>query len=279
MAEKPLIHDANGPYKLVQARHGLLLANPNDVYLGAAVLKYGEYGEHEAALLRQLLVKPGRVVEVGANAGFLTLPLAQAAAARGELVHAFEPQPFLFQNLCANMALNALDNVRTWPFACGEENGVVYFAAPNYLAAGNFGGVSVDAPAGGTTMSAPAVQLDEFLGGEQVSLLKVDVEGHELKVLKGANALLKTQKPFLYVENDRLDRSRELIEHVMALGYRLWWHIPPLYNPENFFGDAQNIYGNLASFNMIGVPRETNVEMTGFAEITDASAHPLAQAT
>jgi len=73
------VTDAGAPYKLVRARHGFVLANPNDAYLGKAVITYGECCELEASVLVQLMQRPGRIVEVGANTGLLSLPLARGA--------------------------------------------------------------------------------------------------------------------------------------------------------------------------------------------------------
>src|SRR6185295_13640530 len=143
---------------------------------------------------------------------------AKAFAARGETLDVFEPQPFLFQNLCANLALNGMFNVRAWPFACGEEAGIVHFAVPDYSTPGNFGGVSMEHGARSSKeatrpmASAPCVRLDDFLGAAPVGLLKVDVEGFELKVLKGATSILSKSRPALYVENDRVAQSRAHIE-------------------------------------------------------------------
>lgn len=275
--------DVGRPYRLIQARHGWFLANPNDFYLGQAIIRYGECCELEVEFLKQLKFRPGRLVEVGANAGLLTLPLAKALAVRGETLDVFEPQPFLFQNLCANLALNGVTNVRAWPFACGEDAGVVRFPAPDYSTPGNFGAISMEqgtqAPPGATKpmLSAPCVRLDDFLGVAPVSLLKVDVEGFELKVLKGAQSLMSKSRPVLYVENDRVSQSRALIEFLWSFDYRLWWHTPALFNPNNYCAETENIYGNVASFNMIGFAKEFDVTVQGASEILDAGAHPLAK--
>jgi FkbM family methyltransferase len=265
-------------YRVVRARHGWMLVNPQDFYIGRALLEYGEYGEIEAEFLRQCQIKPGRIVEVGANIGSHTVGLAKAAAARGETMEVFEPQPLIFQNLCANLALNGLRNVRAWPFACGDEAGTVSFAEPDYDALGNFGGVAMSrAKAGPGRVSVPCVRLDDVLGEEAVALIKVDVEGFELAALRGAGRILEHSRPFLYVENDRPAGSKELIEWLWSRGYRLFWHIPPLFNPNNFFGKSNNLFGVVRSFNMLCVPTEYPVKVSGLDEIVDSSKHPLAK--
>jgi FkbM family methyltransferase len=264
------------PYVLVQARHGWMLANSNDFYLGGALLKYGEYAELEFRLLRQLLFRPGLVLEVGANMGAHTISLGHELARQQRSMVVFEPQPFVFQNLCANLALNALNNVRAWPFACGAGNQQVFFDSPDYVSLGNFGAVSMQHQAAPGRIAVPCVPLDEVLGAEPVALIKIDVEGFELQVLQGAQQILTQSRPLLYLENNQIDKSQQLIEWIWQHNYRLWWHTPPLFNPDNFFGVTENIYGRAASFNMLAIPEEIPAQGLQLQAITDARHHPLA---
>ena len=265
------------PYVLVDTRHGTMLANRCDAYIGQALIEYGEYCELETQFLLQWINRPGTVVEVGANVGSQTVALAKSAKAVGADVVAFEPQPFVFQNLCANLALNAVDNVTAWPFACATQAGTVWFGRPDYLQSGNFGGVSVQTETMAGGIQIPCVRLDDMTRGRNVYLMKVDVEGFELQVLQGAQETLANNRPVLYVENDRVAQSPLLIEYLWGQGYRLWWHISPLFNPKNFRAKADNRYPRLAAFNMVGVPQELNLTPQGCEEIVDATAHPLAQ--
>jgi hypothetical protein len=100
-----------------------MLANRYDVYIGHALIEYGEYCELETQFLLQFINRPGTILEVGANVGSQTIALAKTAKTVGAVVMAFEPQPFVFQNLCANLALNGISNVAAWPFACAAEEG------------------------------------------------------------------------------------------------------------------------------------------------------------
>ena len=127
-------------------------------------------------------------------------------------------------------------------------------------------------------MGIPArdlVRLDYWLAGEQVGFIKLDVEGFELAVLKGAAQTLARCRPLLYLENDRVDRSPALIEWLWNAGYDLWWHIPPLFNPQNFASSPDNVYGNVASFNMLGVQRARPIQVQGLTPVQDSQQHPL----
>jgi FkbM family methyltransferase len=266
------------PYRLSSTRHGTMLANANDVYMGQALLQYGECCELEIRLLLSLLKLPGMVIEVGANMGVHTVPMATELARQGRSMLALEPQPIIFQQLCANLALNGLMNVTALSYACGKQQGVVSFEVPNYRSLGNFGSTSMCA--GSETPSrhatVPCIRLDDLVPDASVGLIKIDVEGYELQVLEGASEILARSHPVLYVENDRVDQSPRLIRWLWDRGYQLWWHITPLFNPDNFFGVKENIYSNVSSFNMLCLPAFKNATITGMMRVIDPFSHPLA---
>jgi FkbM family methyltransferase len=267
--------DVAPPYKLVRARHGWMLVNPNDIYLGQAIIQYGECCEAEIEFLLGLIsLRPGVVVEVGTNIGTHTVPLARALALQNRRLIAFEPQPVIFQNMCANLALNAMGNVTAWPNACADQPGTLYFPLPDYSRGGNFGGISMTAERIPNSLAVPCVTIDSVVGTETVSLMKIDVEGFELLVLKGGAAVIARSRPVLYVENDRSDKSKELIEWLWSIKYRLWWHVPFLFNPKNFFGNDSDQYKSVASINMLCLPREIECPVNGLEEVL-SSRHPM----
>jgi FkbM family methyltransferase len=225
--------------QLVWTRHGWMLANPNDFYLGHALLEYGECSELESAVLRQLLIQPGVVVEVGANIGVHTVMLAREAQQRRQVLVAHEPQPVIFQTLCANLAANGIINVLAWPYACGSDAGTLYFERPDCAAPGNFGGVEMQIKPGAGMIPVPCVRMDDVLHTHTVSLIKLDVEGFELAALQGAEETLARCRPTLYVENDRLEHSQALIEWLWSKDYRMWWHICRHSSIREIFLDVQ----------------------------------------
>ncbi|RYX88557.1 MAG: FkbM family methyltransferase [Comamonadaceae bacterium] len=275
--------DLAPPYRLVFGRHGPCLVNMQDVYVGSAIGNYGEYGEIELEFMQKLL-RPGRdAVEVGANMGSHTVPLARALEPSGRRLLAVEPQPVVFQNMCANVALNRLLNVQAENCACADRTGWLNFDRQDYTASGNFGGVSMRAADSKQAAVQAGVQrvrsvpLDDLLDASwDVGFLKVDVEGFEQQVLEGARQTIARCQPYIYVENDRMEKSQALIEWLWSAGYKLWFHMPGLYNPQNFAGNTQNAYGNVVSVNMLAVPLDTQVDI-GQPPLADSSYHPLAR--
>ena len=253
----------SGFNRLARARHGLMLYNRHDAYVGRSLDLLGEYSEGEADLFRQL-VRPGcTVVEAGANIGSLTICLARLAAGGG--VHAIEPERVLFQTLCANIALNSLTNVYCHHAAAGERPGTIAVPPLDHNQPNNFGGLRLGEsyPAGVPT---PVITIDG-LGLARCDLLKIDVEGMELAVVRGAAETIRKFRPLLYLEHNRYQNSPALIELLFGLGYRLYWHLPPLSNPANFYGNPDSPFGNVVSANMLGVHSSINANIQGLRPI------------
>jgi FkbM family methyltransferase len=241
--------------KVTRCRHGTMVYPPHDRYVGRSLELYGEFSESEVALFRGL-VRPGdTVLDVGANVGAHTLPLARLVGSGGRVV-AFEPQRLLFYCLCANVVLNDLTNVDCRHAAVGQTSGTLDVPELDYTVEENFGGVGLGGgrPAG-PSYPVPLVRIDD-VPLDRCDLMKIDVEGMEREVLAGAVATIRRHRPFLYVEDDRHDRSAELRALLCSLGYELYRHHPPLFNPANFFGRPENVFGNIVSGNLYGHPSD-----------------------
>jgi FkbM family methyltransferase len=258
--------------RLKRCCEGAMIYNIHDRFIGRALDKYGEISRGEVMFLRQLIGPGMTVVDVGANIGVLTVPFARLVSPSGKVI-AFEPQRIIYQMLCGNLALNALDNVVAYNMAVGRVAGTIAVPPVDYTQAGNFGGVSVSAAAVGETV--PLTTIDS-LAVPRCDFMKIDVEGMELDVLEGARNTLQRFRPRLYVENDRAEKSPALIEHLLALDYQLYWHLPWLYSPDNFFRDQENIFAGIVSDNMVCVPRTGPLSITvqGLIEITSKDARP-----
>jgi FkbM family methyltransferase len=249
--------------QLKACRHGQMLYNINDRYIGRSFELYGEFSEGEVALFRQA-VQPGHVVlEIGANIGGHTLFLARQVAPYGRVI-AFEPQRIVFQTLCANMALNNVLNVWCRPEAVGAEPGMLLVPSIDYLRFNNFGGLSLEGWPQGDPVNVVTI---DSLNLPACNFIKIDVEGMEEAVLRGAVQTIQRFRPLLYVENDRKDRSASLIRFIDSLDYAQYWHHPPLYNPANFLGNTHNEFGTIVSMNMLCLHRSTSIKMEGFPPV------------
>lgn len=250
--------------RLVEARHGTFVYNANDVYIGRSLEFYGEWAEGEVDVFRQI-VRPGDVVvDVGANIGTHTVFLARAVGNKGK-VYALEPQRVVFQLLCANVALNGLLNVYCMNVAATEAEQGVTVPEIDYEVPNNFGHLQLGSWQSGERV--PGVPLD-LMRLQSCRLLKVDVEGGELEVLRGATSLLEKCRPVVFVENNAKERSAELISLLTEAGFDLFWHLSFFFNQQNFRKHAENVFGPLFDVNVLAVPKELQGLVRNFEPVT-----------
>jgi FkbM family methyltransferase len=253
----------SGFNRLARTRHGLMLFNRHDAYIGKSLNELGEFSEAETDVFRQLIRPGSTVVEAGANIGAHTVALARLVG-EGGAVHAIEPQRIVFQTLCANMALNSLTNVHCHQAAVGERPGSIRVPTLNFSQPNNFGGLSLGQYQEGEEV--PVITIDSLRLG-RCDFLKVDVEGMELPALRGAKETIGRHRPILYVENDRAEKSAELIGAILGMGYKLYWHLPPYFNRANYYASAANPFANLVSVNMLGVHASVSANIQGLPPI------------
>lgn len=216
------------PLKTKQCKHGKFTYYDNDRYIGKQLDVLGYYSENEVQTLLGLVTPGSVVIDVGANIGAITVPLAKKA----KKVYAYEPQPAIYDLLCANVMQNKLTNVDARKAAVGGRVGRAEvpqcdLGKPDM----NTGAVrAVRIPKGvsvpESAIVVPIYKLDPAFW-YPVDLIKIDVEGMEGEVIAGATRIIGQYRPFLYVENNMTD-SAALIRQIMDLGYELYWHLPVL---------------------------------------------------
>jgi len=174
----------------------------------------GQFEAAELALLSRLC-RPGSVAfDVGANVGLFSVALAQAVGPTGRVV-AIEPYPESIEHLIENLRRNAIDNVVVVPMAVGATTGTGRFIPSLDPAL-----IQVEATAAEAGSTVAIATLDDLwrdLGSPSVSVLKIDVEGSEVGVLRGATALLATG-PALMVETHATEYP-ETVGLLRSLGY------------------------------------------------------------
>jgi len=171
-----------------------------------------------------LIRSASTVIDVGANIGIWTIGAAKRTGASGK-VHAFEPFAVNFERLLSNIELNRVSNVVTQQMALSDRAGKLeFFPSPNMNS-----GVGLLAPKSWNvrTVQVEAITLDDYCAQHHITpdVLKIDVEGAELLVLKGASRLLASPSPPAIVfEMNRdmaanFDSSPERISDFLA-GFR-----------------------------------------------------------
>lgn len=210
-----------------------------DQFIGRSIRNYGEWCFAETEKI--LSLANGLCLDIGANIGYIT----KALESSGFDVIAFEPQEEVFKVLSENVSSKCMN------VAVGDYCGKIAIPRISYATKGNFGGVSV----GSGSNSVDIISIDSL--ELDVGFMKIDVEGFEYCVLRGAVETIKRCRPIIYLEDDRIEHSRKLYEFLSELGYRITEHKPFLFRKNNFLGCTENIWGaNYGSHNLICLPIE-----------------------
>lgn len=155
-------------------------------------------------------IVPGMtVLDVGAHIGSLTVPLARLVGEGGR-VYAFEPQKKIFRELVHNIRLNKLTNVIPLRFAVSSKADIIEMDSNKFDGRIGIG-------KGGD--KAEARTIDSF-GFDNISVIKIDVEGHTAQVLMGAKKTIRKFHPVIFVEI--WEKNREAVLPIFdELGYTL----------------------------------------------------------
>lgn len=134
------------------------------------------------------------VIDVGANLGFMTLCLADKVGSRGSVI-SVEPNIEIHDYINQLLHLNAIDNVSLINCACSEKEGVARFAIDRK----NHTMSKLDSSGDREVRLVP---IDYLVSSDDVpiSFIKVDVEGHEVEVFRGAKKTLLYKRPVLVFE-------------------------------------------------------------------------------
>jgi FkbM family methyltransferase len=188
---------------------------------------------HQLALKLLINEPGGLVLDIGANLGTFCVPLARKIPKL--TFHAFEPQRIVNYQLCANVIINSLDNVHTYQLALSDKDDQLNLVMPDYANETNIGAFSIDkevrkneyeCATTSVTNKIDLVPLDLF-AFSNIKLIKIDVEGHELEVLRGGIETIKannyppiifeawTWKPWYQ------EKRKALLEYLEGHGYQI----------------------------------------------------------
>ncbi len=194
--------DAN--FIVLDSNYGKFIINRHCAYQSEYLIKTGK--PHIQPELDQLLSIVATLpdfsvtVDAGANAGLVGMPIAQTVKAKGGIVHCFEPQRMLFNALCGTVALNDLDNMFVYHKAVGDTAGKVKIPLPDYGVAQDFGQLTLVGDFGDVSYEMVDVATIDDMKLLRLDFLKIDVEGMEIEVLKGAANTIKKHLPWCWIE-------------------------------------------------------------------------------
>ncbi len=209
-----------------------MLANvvPRSVYLSlnariaAKDIASGRRNAPEIAMLPKFVRAGDTVIDVGGNHGLYTYHLSRLVGPLGQ-VHTFEPIPLnlgILRHTVKNLELN---NVTVHPEGCGDKAGSATFCVLLDHGIPQLGWPRRQ-EADGLKFQCDLVRLDDVIGA-RISFLKIDVDGVELLVLRGAQRILQESRPTILFEaggytSDFGYEQQAVFDFLSSFGYRFF---------------------------------------------------------
>lgn len=162
------------------------------------------------------LIKKGTFVDAGANIGRYSVRVASNLKGKGRVV-AIEPEPEVFKTLVKNIKLNRLDNTTPINTACFSKDTSLKFYITKTLGQHSLYGK-------GKNIKIKARKLDSILKELNINdanLIKIDVEGAEYEVIKGAEKTISKQKPMIIFESFDEKRTEKIKDFLRKRGYKI----------------------------------------------------------
>jgi len=186
-------------------------------------------------LMKHFGVESKNVIDVGANIGTFTIPVAKEIKGT---VYAFEAQRHVFMQLNTNCFINRLDNVYPIHGLVGHKNGgyqmipIVDLSKSQNTGAFSINQENIDFQRSrnfylpetieNATDAVQNISIDSVVGIKCVGLVKIDVEGEEFNVLHGMIGILMKDKPIIIFECLHDNAKNNIIIFLQSLGYKIF---------------------------------------------------------
>lgn len=190
-------------------------------------LRY-DRNEKDFFKLFDLIEDGGLILDIGANIGVMTTHFARRM--KNSTVYCFEPLPFNIRTIKRVITFYCFRNVKIYEFALGDSEKKIRMRMPMIKSAKKQGLSHVirddnySAEEKGEDFEVECRRLDSFEevlnSEEKVTAIKIDVEGYELSVLKGAVETIRKQKPVVYCEIWPGEEREVVIDFMKSLGYQ-----------------------------------------------------------
>tara|TARA_B100000029_G_scaffold494445_1_gene558189 strand:- start:321 stop:1151 length:831 start_codon:yes stop_codon:yes gene_type:complete len=191
---------------------------PFRAYYKYRAYKYAKKITPELNIIHKISNKDKVSLDVGANLGLFTYFMSRSS----KKVYAFEPNPYPLRNL-----KHVVDkNVEIVPIAIGNKDGKEKIKIPKNRKGWSSNGASfanIDINRGIEYLVD--IRKIDSLNIKNIGLIKIDVEGFEIDVIKGAIGTLEEQKPNLIIENEIVhnDNPYELFDIMKDIGYKIFF--------------------------------------------------------
>ena len=238
-------------------RYGTMSYLKSDLIIGQALREYGEWAQGELDFLLDIIDAGNTVIDAGAFIGTHTLAFARHVGPEGQ-IYAFEPHPIAFELLKLNIEQNELPNIKPFDVALSDTKGTLHVPKAVLNDVENPEQLSLSIGSEVASKDADSVDIKlvplDQCKMDRCDLIKIDVEGMELNVLKGSAKTLRRFRPLVFAECLSLHNGWQIVLFMRDNGFEAFLHNELSYNPDNFRKNTNNFPGAARETNIVFVP-------------------------
>ena len=210
--------------KFPQSTKKMFIPNTKKTRRSAVVrrhLKNGSWEKHISKILYDNAKPNTNVIDIGAFIGTHTMALADISTKGNGKVYSFEPQPWACENIKESIKKNKIKNVKLYNIALSNKVGTIKFCSDNTGGSAICTERSKKLNSWNNVYNVKMKPLDAYKF-KNVSIMKIDVEGHEIAVLEGAIKTIKQNKPKILIEVwNRPKRQKEFLDFMKKIHYKV----------------------------------------------------------
>lgn len=189
--------------------------------IGKSIAQTGVYDVAVTELLFRLIEKGDIVADVGANIGYMT-GICSLLAGESGIVYAFEPNPMLQERLKKNLEQTGMSNVLLFAVGLSDSLQPAKLVIPSHYS-NNEGVAFVGDSSSGQSFDISLERLDNIVpSNTSISVMKIDVEGHELQAFKGSERLLKEARIKNIIFEDHHNYPSDVVWYLESFGYSIF---------------------------------------------------------
>jgi FkbM family methyltransferase len=227
----------------IKSRIGDIAVYKNDNIISLAISLFGEYAHVEILIMAGYITPGSTYLDIGTNIGYHAVGMYKQTGCK---VIGFEPNPNHFVVAAYNCQEYPIQIMNT---ALGSKKGKMMMTDFDINKQSNFGDIHKSDEG---TLEVSVSKVDDFKFTD-VSVMKVDVEGAELEVFKGAKKTIDKQKPAIFYEANQLEWL-DCFDFLEKLGYKQYW-VGVRNKPEHatFFETEENPFGESGVTNILAI--------------------------
>jgi len=207
---------------------------PNDEGISTELALFNIHEPLTTKILSNLLLEGMVCLDIGSNIGYYALLESKKIGSSGKVI-AIEPSPINFKYLQKNVELENANNIETYNFAAGSEDGRLKFLVSTKSNRSRTipQDESVSLSNNEKIIEVPVKKLDNLLDEidtKQLDFLRMDVEGFENYVYEGVRNSIKKFKPMIHMEIHKMylgsEKTKKFLNDLKEDGYEVMYYIP-----------------------------------------------------